>query len=83
MINYHQLGVSSGILVQTIEPNSPVEGAGLFHQDIIIGFNGKPVASIDDLHKLLDESAIGKLSELLVLRSNQIERIPVIPAELK
>jgi S1-C subfamily serine protease len=83
VINYHQLGVSSGILVQTIEPNSPVEGAGLFQQDIIIGFNGKPVASIDDLHKLLDESAIGKLSELLVLRSNQIERIPVIPAELK
>lgn len=82
VVNYNQLNVASGILVETIEPNSPVAGAGILHRDVIIGFNGKNVASIDDLHKLLDENSIGRVAELLVLRANQIERIPVTPAEL-
>ncbi|MFM9951741.1 MAG: PDZ domain-containing protein [Saprospiraceae bacterium] len=83
VVNYNQLNVTSGILVETIEPNSPVDGAGLLYRDVIIGFNSKNVASIDDLHKLLDENSIGRAAELLVLRSNRIERISVIPAELK
>lgn len=83
VVNYNQLNVSSGILVETIEPNSPVAGAGLLYRDVIIGFNSKNVASIDDLHKLLDENSIGRAAELLVLRSNRLERIAVIPAELK
>lgn len=83
VVNYNQLSVTSGILVENIEPNSPVSNAGILQRDIIIGFDQKPVASIDDLHKLLDEYAIGKPSELMVLRSNRIERVLVIPSELK
>jgi len=83
VVSHNRLEVTSGILVQTIEPNSPVAGAALFQNDVIIGFNGKPVASIDDLHKLLNEEVIGKASDLLILRANRKENISVVPAELK
>ncbi len=82
VVNVNQLAVESGVMVETIEPNSPAAAAGLQQHDIIIGLNEKPISSIDDLHKLLNEDAIGLFSKLLVLRSNRKEQIFITPAEL-
>lgn len=78
-----QLEVKSGILVQQIEPDAPAYTSELEQGDVIIGFNGHPVHSIDDLHKLLQENTIGQKQELIVLRRGRKERVKVIPAELK
>ena len=78
-----QLTVKSGVLVQQIEPDAPAYNSELEQGDVIIGFNGESVHSIDNLHKLLDENTIGKKMELLVLRRGRKERVKVIPAELK
>ncbi|WP_202807280.1 PDZ domain-containing protein [Synechocystis sp. PCC 7509] len=32
---------------------SPAQTAGLVEGDVIVGMNNQPIASIDDLHKLL------------------------------
>ena len=82
LIDYHQLSVQSGILIQTIEADGPAFNSELREGDLIIGFNGENVGSIDDLHRYLDEDAIGKVGELLVIRANRKRRIRVIPAEL-
>ncbi len=55
----------------------------LFKEDIIVGFNGKSIANIDDLHRVLDEKAIGKKGELQVLRSGIICSVLVIHGELE
>jgi S1-C subfamily serine protease len=76
------LNVPSGILVQQIEPNSPAYHAALQEGDLIIGFNDKPVHSIDDLHRYLDESTIGQNCALTVLRNQTKQNLPVVPGEL-
>jgi len=83
LVERYQLEVQSGILVQHIEPDSPAYNSELRQGDVIIGYNSQPAHSIDDLHRLLDETTIGKAGELLVLRNHRKERLRVIPAELK
>ena len=51
--------------------------------DIIVEFNNKPVSSVDDLHKLLNEKVIGASSELGVLRGGHKTTIQVTPAEMR
>lgn len=82
LVERHQLEVQSGILVQHIEPDSPAYNSELRQGDVIIGYNSRMAHSIDDLHRFLDETTIGKSGELLVLRNNRKERVRVIPAEL-
>ena len=81
-VSHHQLTTKTGILVQGIEPTGPASG-GLLVGDIIIAFEGKPVHSIDDLHKLLDETTINRMVELTVLRGGQKEMVALRPKEMK
>lgn len=82
LVKRYQLDVNSGILVQQIEPDSPAYNSELRQGDVIVGFNGQPVHTIDDLHRFLDENSIDKAQEVLVLRNHRKERVIVIPAEL-
>ncbi len=78
-----KLAVKSGILIQSVEPDTSAYNIELRANDIIVAFNGKPVDSIDDLHRLLNETSIGKPAELTILRNRKPEKVRVIPAELK
>ncbi len=44
----------SAVLAITIEPGSPADRAQLRHGDLIIGLAGQPVASVDDIHRILE-----------------------------
>jgi S1-C subfamily serine protease len=83
VIAYNKLGVRSGIMVQSIEPDSPAFNHELLSGDVIVGFNDQPVANIDQLHRALDEKTIGKEARLSVLRSGTLKEIKVIPGELR
>lgn len=76
----HQLKQRSGILIETIEADGPAYNTELQVGDLIIGFENQVVATIDDLHKLLDDSTIGKACQLLVLRNQNKKSVRVIPA---
>lgn len=80
--NRYQLDTHSGVLVQSVEPDSPAADSGIMQGDVIIAFHGSAVKSIDDLHKLLSEDAIGKTVELTVLRSGRKQRLRVTPVEM-
>ncbi|MEM1217922.1 MAG: trypsin-like peptidase domain-containing protein [Bacteroidota bacterium] len=83
LVKRHQLEVNSGILIQQIEADGPAYNSELEKGDLIIGMNQHTINSIDDLHRLLDETSINQSCELLVLRRNRKVRVRVIPVELK
>ncbi|MGH2575165.1 MAG: S1C family serine protease, partial [Ignavibacteria bacterium] len=64
VVRFHKLSIESGVLVISVEKESPAEKAGLYDGDIIIAFKDHPVESIDDLHRLLTENEVGLSSEV-------------------
>ncbi len=83
MIGANQLKSKTGIYIFEILRLQGVYNKKLQEGDIIVEFEGKPVASVDNLHKYLNEDVIGKKVVLGVLRGGRRQEIPVIPGELK
>jgi len=81
IVRYYNLVVESGIFVISFETDSPARKGGMREGDIIIGFDDRPIAGIDDLHKLLTEERIGRKSLLMVIRGTDKLTIDVTPAE--
>jgi len=77
----HNLAVASGVLVVSLEPNKPASRAGLRESDVIVACGNHPVASIDDLHKLLTEEQVGIKVGLTVLRGDEKTALDVVPEE--
>jgi S1-C subfamily serine protease len=77
----HQLAVSSGVLVVSIEPKSPAAAGGLLDGDIILAFAGDPISAIDDLHRRLSDDRIGKPAVVTVLRGLERRQITIVPEE--
>ncbi len=77
LVRYHGLAVETGILVVSVEPGRPAAAAGLREGDLIVGYGGQIVGSIDDLHRLLVEERAGLLAELVVLRGTQKLSLPI------
>lgn len=75
----HGLG-RSAVEVQSVEPQGPAARAGLRDGDLIVGFAGAPVTSIDDLHRLLRDWPAAQGAELALLRRGQALTIAITPA---
>ncbi len=83
IVRYYHLPVESGILVVSIEENSPAQRAGLSEGDIIVGFDSEPIAGIDDLHRMLTEEKVGVRTKLTILRRTEKLELMIIPEESK
>jgi S1-C subfamily serine protease len=82
VVHFHKLPSRMGVLVAELEPRSPAAVAGLRQGDIIVGFKGQPIGTIDDLHKYLVASEIGVPSPLMVLRGTEKLFLIVTPREV-
>jgi S1-C subfamily serine protease len=81
-VRFYNLAVESGVLVVSLEPDSPARRSGLSEGDLIIGFAGRPVAGIDDLHKLLTAERIGQGAPLEVIRRTERITLHIVPEEV-
>jgi S1-C subfamily serine protease len=77
----HQLAVSSGVMVASVESASPAAMAGLRDGDIILALAGSPIAAIDDLHRHLTEDQIGVAATMTILRGLSREQLTIVPGE--
>ncbi len=82
-LNALELPSKGGIQIQSVESGSPAEKAGVVVGDVIVQFEGRPIDSIDDLHKGLNEQSIGRAVTLWVLRNGNLQQISAVPGELK
>ena len=81
-VRFHGLSAATGVLIESVEPDSPAMRAGLRKGDIIAGFGGTDVPDIDALHKLLTEETVGTTFPLVVLRSAEKLYVNIIPDEV-
>lgn len=83
MIGANQLKTKTGVYVYEIAKIKEIQNNEIKEGDIIVAFNDKPIATVDNLHKYLNEEAIGKKALLSILREGRKHIINVIPGELK
>src|SRR5881275_3768607 len=81
VVRFYDLPLETGVLVVSVEKKSPAERAGLSEGDLIIAFNGQPVGSVHDLHKVLVGEQIGVSASLTVIRHTEKLELPILPAE--
>jgi S1-C subfamily serine protease len=82
-VRFYRLPKESGVLVISVEPESPAQRAGVREGDVIVGYEGHSVAGIDDLHRLLTEGRVGARSPLELLRYTDRLILEVMPEESK
>jgi S1-C subfamily serine protease len=82
LVRHFELPLESGVRVMSVEPGSPALAAGLQEGDVIVAWDGQPVASIDALHRLLTEDHLGRSARVTVIRRAQKLERAITPAEL-
>jgi S1-C subfamily serine protease len=82
VVRFHKLEMNRGVQVAELENGSPAGIAGLRKGDIILGFKGHAIGTIDDLHKRLIATEIGVPSPMMFLRETEKLFCMVVPREL-
>ncbi len=70
VIQDYNLAVDKGALVVDVSAGSPAGSAGLLAKDVIVGFAGKTVTSVDDLIQIIRQSRVGQKVEIIYWRGN-------------
>jgi S1-C subfamily serine protease len=81
VIRFYNLPLETGVLVVSVEKDSPAQRAGLREGDVLIAFNKRPIGTIHDLHKMLVGEQIGVLAKLLIVRHTEKLELSIFPAE--
>ena len=81
VVRFHALERESGVRVEATAADGAARAAGLLSGDIIVGFAGEPVGTVDELHRLLTEERVGKPAALILLRRAEKREIAVTPRE--
>ncbi|HEY8849788.1 MAG TPA: trypsin-like peptidase domain-containing protein [Thermoanaerobaculia bacterium] len=79
VVRYYDLPVEQGVLVMSVEKGSPAETSGLREGDLIVAYGEKPIAGVDDLHRLLTEEHIGVESPLTLIRLTEKIVATIVP----
>ena len=81
LTRHHRLAASSGVLVTSVEPNSPAAVAGLHDGDVILSCGDEAVTAVGDLHRHLTDERVGVPMKVGVLRGTERRQLTVVPAE--
>ena len=81
VVRFYDLPKETGALVLSVEENSPAKRAGLRDGDIIVALEGKPIAGVDDLHRVLTDVRVGVSCSLTVLRLTEKLELTIMPEE--
>ena len=82
VVRHFDLSASTGVRVLSVEPRGPADRAGLLPGDVILRFGDRPVATVDDLQRVLadgDGGFAGRPVRVRVLRLVDIRELDVEP----
>jgi S1-C subfamily serine protease len=81
LIHHHHLAQETGVLVMTIEKDSPASRAGIVEGDILLSLDAASTPAVDSLQKLLTGDRIGERAIVAFLRGVELRRHAIIPLE--
>lgn len=79
LVRYYDLPSESGLLLLDVAAGAPAHRAGMRERDIVVRFGGKPIASVDDLHRLLTDERSWLSCEVEVVRGTELLKFAVTP----
>lgn len=81
IVRAHALPVEKGALITEVHAGTAADIGGLKSGDVLIDFAGMPLASPDDLVRLLTADRIGEPVPVRILRNAEPRRLIVVPQE--
>ncbi len=81
IVRYYNLPNETGVLILSMDADSPARRANLREGDTIIELAGKRVEGIDDLHRLLSDERVGIKQKIKVIRQTAILEFDITPLE--
>jgi serine protease Do len=75
-------GMKKGVVVRTIEPDTPAYKSDLKPADVITEVDGQPVNSDRELQKRILAKKVGDTVQLTVIRKGKTVKVPVVTGEL-
>ena len=75
------LATAAGVEIASVEASGPAAAAGLRAGDVIVALGEQPVATVDDLHRLLASWPPGGPAPLRVVRGERALALDVVPGE--
>lgn len=76
-----ELGQETGLLLVSVEPDSPAEQSGLFLGDIIVVLGGQPIRHVDDLLASLSGDRVGVSAPVRIVRGGKVQELKVVIGE--
>jgi len=83
IVRFYNLPLETGVLIVSIEKNSPAERAGVREGDVIVALNGQPIGSVHHLHKVLVGEQINVSANLTVIRHTEKLELSILPTEIR
>jgi S1-C subfamily serine protease len=80
-VRYYNLPNESGILVISMDEDTPARRAGIQEGDTIISFAGETVEGIDELNRLLTDETVETKQRITVLRRTEKLDLEIVPRE--
>jgi S1-C subfamily serine protease len=68
---FFNLSRESGVEVVSLDPQGPAKRSDILPGDILVEMNGHPVESVDDLHRLLSDMAVGGMVRIALVRGTE------------
>jgi S1-C subfamily serine protease len=85
VVRFYSLPRETGVVIVGIEAGdrNPARTAGLREGDVIVALDDKPVAGVDDLHRLLTDAQVGARCVLTIIRHTERLSLPIVPEEAR
>ncbi|MDQ1422881.1 MAG: hypothetical protein QOD72_379 [Acidimicrobiaceae bacterium] len=77
-----QLGQARAIEVTSVMTSGPAVAAGLRPGDLLVAFDGHPLAAIGDLQRVLSAERVGRPVDVTVVRDGHLHRLTLTPTLL-
>jgi len=69
---------AAGLLIMSVEKNSPASQGGLMVGDILVALNGEPILHHDELFTRLNGDIVGRATPLEILRGGRPETVSIV-----